>query len=114
MMTPADASFQRSVAASATYTTGSLQPPSGLSASCPTSLNTTDTATLTWTASPSTFTSGYTITYSGPSSNTVKVGKVTSTTISGLTKGTGYVFTLTATYAKWTSSSITSASVNCL
>jgi signal peptidase I len=107
------ASFTKTPAApSATYATATLQPPTSPGGSCLRGGGPTATGTVTWTASASTFTTGYTVSWTGGST-----GSTTTTssplTVPGLTKNSDYVFTVTATYNNWTSTSQATPTISC-
>jgi hypothetical protein len=107
----AHAAFSRSVTASAvTYTSATLQRPASASATCATSGSTT-TATVNWTASPSTFLTGYRIT-STPASQNLTAAASARTRSFTLAKG-NYTFTVVATYRSWTSTARTTTTVTC-
>jgi signal peptidase len=97
---------------SATYSSNTLQPPSSPGGSCLRGGGPTATATVTWTASPSTFTTGYSISWTGGST-----GSTTATssplTVPGLNKNTDYVFTIAATYNNWTSTGQVTPTISC-
>jgi hypothetical protein len=111
--TPALAGFTKTPSApSPTYATTTLQPASNPNGSCLRGGGPTATGTVTWTASPSPFTTGYTISWTGGST-----GSTTATssplTVPGLTKNTDYLFTITATYNNWTSTAQTTPTISC-
>ena len=109
---PAQAAFSRLTSASATHSSAVLQPPASVSATCA-AAGPTSTGTVSWTASPSTFLTGYRIT-STPASTTQNVAATARTaTMTGLTKGLSYTFTVVATYRNWTSATRTTASTMC-
>lgn len=70
-------------------------------------INTGESVTLTWDASPDASVIGYNIYYGGSSgvyTNEINVGNVTSATIYGLVAGVTYYFTATAYYGDGTES----------
>lgn len=93
------------------YASSTLQPPGTVTASCA-SAGSTSTATVSWTASPSTYTTGYTIRWTGSTT-----GSTTATSsprsVPGLVKNASYTFTVTATYRNWTSTSRSSPATAC-
>ena len=107
------ASFSSAAAASATYSTSTLQPPSNVSASClrggPGGQGPDSTATVTWTATTSTYATGYRISWTGGSTT----ASSSPVTISGMTKNTDFTFTVAATYKNWTSAGVASGIANC-
>ncbi len=110
---PAFASFNKVVSATSTaYTSSTLVRPLTASGSCGPSGG-TSTASLTWSASSSTYTTGYQIT-STPTTTTVNTGAVTSGTVTGLTTGQSYTFSIKSTYRNWSSTTArTTALIAC-
>ncbi len=105
--TPASAAMSARATASATFASATLAPPTGLTftKACGT---TSSTVTLRWTATTSTYATGYLLTYtmnggsSGTSPQTV-TGRTTVTGTYPITNGATYVATLASTYRGWTS-----------
>jgi signal peptidase I len=111
--TTAVAGFTRAPSApSATYATATLQPASAPGGSCLRGGGSTATATVTWTASPSAFTTGYTIAWTGGSTGNTTAAS-SPLTVPGLNKNSDYVFTITATYRNWTSTTQTTPTISC-
>ena len=99
--------FDSSVSASTAVQTNTLQPPSGLSTGF-TCQGANSRATVSWTATTSTFASGYKV-QSQVGSNAASTATVTGTSSSTTTgKGTFTVtFTVWAYASSWTSSALT-------
>jgi hypothetical protein len=103
-------SFSASDKAAHTLSSTTLQPASNLSVStsCPLLLG--PTADLTWTATPSTFASGYKVErWRGSTleaTTTVAPRTTTSLTQTGLQSGTTYTWRVYAYYLSWTSTVI--------
>jgi signal peptidase I len=97
---------------SATYASSTLQPVSSPGGSCVRNGGPTATATVTWTASPSSFSTGYAVSWTGGST-----GSATTTasplTVPGLSKNANYVFTIVATYQNWTSTAQATPTISC-
>jgi signal peptidase len=95
-------------------TAGTLQPPTGLSlsSSCPGA-----TVTATWTATPSTYATGYTLVRKsgGTVQNTITVNGRTTVTQDDTNVANGtYTYELNSTYANWTSTvASASTTVSC-
>lgn len=105
--TPAEAATSARATAPATYASATLAPPTGLTftKACGT---TSSTVTLRWTATTSTYATGYRLTYTmnGSSAGTTPQTVTGRTTVTGtypITKGATYVATLASTYRNWTS-----------
>lgn len=109
---PAQAAFSRLMSASGVYSSATLQPPATASATCAPVNGTTSTATVSWTASPSTYATGYRVT-STPVSTTVNTASTARSTTLTVTRNRAYTFTVVATFRNWTSGARTTASVNC-
>lgn len=110
---PAFATFLRTASATATaYGSSTLAPPASASATCASGTS-NSTATINWGPSPSTYTTGYSITSTPISSTKTTVAGTTTTTLTGLTKGANYTFKVVATYRNWTSTARVTASVAC-
>lgn len=109
---PAQAAFSRLATASGAYSSATLQPPGTASATCAAATSTTSTATVSWTASPSSYTTGYRVT-STPASTTVNTAATARSTTLTVPRNKAYTFTVIATYRNWTSGARTTASVNC-
>jgi hypothetical protein len=111
--TVARAAFSTNTAASHGLSSATLQPASGLTGT--TSCNGLGQAkvTLNWTATPSTFATGYTVTRHWGSNpvpeSTVSVTPRTTTTLvqTGLSTGTTYTWHLWAVKSNWTSTELT-------
>ncbi len=104
----AEASFSRSVSAAAAYGSGTLQPAASVSATCTVSGNNAS-ATVSWTASPSTKVGGYRITSSPATTTVTAASTARSTTVTGLVKTSKYTFTIVTTYQSWVSTGRTTA-----
>jgi len=110
---PAFALFRGTVtAAPTTYTSAVLQPPASASATCVAGM-TTSTATVNWTASPPSVTTGYSITSTPVTTTKTTAAAGRTTTFTGLTKGGSYSFRVVATYRSWTSVARVTATVTC-
>lgn len=117
----AQAAFQRTASASTTVGTGTLSPASNptLVAGCPGILTTT-TVTVGWTATTSTYATGYVITplLNGIAQTPVTVsGQATNSQAMTVTRGVGtsnsYTFRIQAVYLNWTSTIVTSPAGSC-
>lgn len=112
---PAAASFLDTGSAAQAVSSAQLQPASGLSATtrCGPLLSFSARATLSWTATPSTFATGYTVErWRGSlleSTTTVTPRTTTTVTQTGLSTGTLYTWKVRAFVSAWTS---TEASVS--
>ncbi len=105
------ASFATSATAAHTLTSGTLEPPTSLNVSTGCSLLVLGPkADLSWTATPSTFASGYTVErWRGTTlENTTTVTPRIQTTLTetGLRTGTSYTWRVRAFYEQWTSTEI--------
>jgi hypothetical protein len=110
----ASASFATSATAAHTLTSGTLQPPTNLSVSTGCSLLVIGPkADLSWTATPSTFASGYTVErWRGTTlEDTTTVTPRTQTTLTqtGLRSGTTYTWRVRAYHQLWTSTQISAS-----
>lgn len=109
---PAAASFARSQSAATPVSSATLESASDLSVStaCDTLLSLTAKATLSWTATPSTFASGYEVErWKGSileSTGTVTPRTTTSVTQTGLATGTTYTWKVRAFVSSWTSTEV--------
>lgn len=107
---PATATFNKavSVTQSSAVTSGTLAAPAGpFTGTC----KGNGSVTLGWTASTSTYATGYTVSWTGTPS-----GSTTSTTNSAalaLTSGNTYSITVTTTFKSWTSKSAYTANFTC-
>jgi hypothetical protein len=105
------ASFSGATAAAPTLATATLAPASGLSAAAACNGLFSAKATLTWTATTSTFASGYKIqrNKNGNPDGPLTTSASTTVTQTGLATGTSYSWNLYAYYQSWTSSVITTS-----
>lgn len=98
------AAFSRTISAAATYSSATLQPPTNFNGSknCQ---GANSTVSLTWTATTSTFATGYQIRYTrngAPLTSDVSGATTTSTTIA-IDKGANYVFKAASVAGNWES-----------
>lgn len=109
---PASAAFAGSRSAATPISSATLQPISDLSVStaCDNLLSLSAKATLSWTATPSTFASGYRIErWRGSTLEaTQSVTPRTTTTVTqgGLATGTTYTWRIRSYYSSWTSTEV--------
>jgi hypothetical protein len=97
---PAWATFNRvATTTQSAVTSNTLQPPTGLTVTC----NGGGTATITWTASTSSYKTGYTLTWTGTPAGSQTPAATATTASAALTRGNAYVFTLKTTFKNWTS-----------
>lgn len=109
---PAAASFSDAGSAAQVVSSAQLEPASGLSATtrCGSLLSFSARATLSWTATPSTFATGYTVErWRGSvleSTTTVTPRTTTTVTQTGLSTGTLYTWKVRAYVSLWTSTDV--------
>ena len=109
--TVARAAFSTTTAAAHALSSATLQPASHLTGTTACNGLLSAKATLNWTATPSTFATGYTVTrYRGTTlESTVSVTPRTTVTLTqtGLSTGTTYTWHLWAVKASWSSTEVT-------
>lgn len=122
----AQAAFSSTLSQSISVSSATLQPPTAvtLTKSCGSILADPATMTAAWTATTSTFATGYVITpyLNGTAQTTVAVnGRTTTTAVLPITRNTltatnTWTFTIYAKYNNWTTNAVspTPASVSCV
>lgn len=91
----------------AAYATATLQPVASATGTCATTA-----ATVSWGSTTSRKT-GFVIGRSGSSATTTAAATASSTSVTGLTAGTSYTFTVKVAYQNWRSAAVTTATVAC-